>query len=105
MSAGSADAGRGGLHRGQARHDPDLDAGMVLTRIDRLEHGGSHGKDSRVPGGDDGDALAAGGQLQRMPGSVELDPVVGGVARLPAAVGPALEVRLVADQYVGFGEL
>ena len=100
-----ADPGRGRLHRREARHDPHLDVGQRDIAVDDLQHGGGHREDARVARRDDRHARAAGRQLERVARALGLDAVVGRVAALPASLGHAREVGLVADQLLGGRQL
>ena len=107
MAERRSDARGRRLHRRQAGHDPDLDAGERPVGVDLLEHGGGHGEDPRIARGDHGDARAlAGGHVERAwRARSSLDAVVGRMAQLAAALGHARQIRRVADQLVGVREL
>ena len=66
--------------------------------LDRLEHGGRHGKHAGIAARDHRDMPAGHGELQGMPGAVHLDAVVAGVTGQSLALRHAGNVRDVTDQ-------
>ena len=97
MAERRAEPRRGGLHRGDAGDDGDVERAPGRHVLDRLEHGGRHGEDAGIAAGDDRDRSAFGGEHQREPPAVELRAIVARVRALGGLKRQPLEVRPIAD--------
>jgi hypothetical protein len=72
-----------------------------LAGFQRLEDRRRHGEDAGIAAGDDRDRLPSAASIQRMPGAVDLDAVVGGMLGLALARRHAAEIGAVADEVAG----
>ena len=102
MTERRADAGRDGEHRGDARHDRDVEiAPGRLAAVDLLADRGGHGEHARIAAGHQGDLRALRRVAQRRRSAAALLAVVGGVARLARPRRHAIEIGAIAIERVG----
>ena len=88
MAERRADPRRDREHRGDARHDGQVELAPALRPgFDRFADRGGHGEDAGIAAGDDSHARALRGVSERGGGARALLAVLGSVTLLPARAG------------------